>query len=203
MNKILKLTIFLVFVTINQMSSQVTISPEIGFSYMPFTLYGANTTNVSNRIDPLIGFSAKLRIRKFWFIKTRISYSNRENIKWTDLCNCPGYEYNEFRHWDMNIDFSLLTNWSSFSFGIGPSFTKKFGELKNVNNEFEDQNTTEIKPYDIFGFNSLVAIDITKTIGITIFYNRILTDMEGLFSPDGQNRLDFILSYKLVSGGNR
>ena len=203
MNKILTITILLLFLSINNLSSQVTISPELGVSYMPFTLYGANTKNVSNRIGALIGLSAKLQIQQKWFINTRISYSNRENIKWSDLCTCPGYLYSEFRHWDMNIDFSLMASWNSFSFGIGPSFTKKIGELKNVNNEFEDQNTTETKSDDIFGFNSLVAIDITKTIGITIFYNRILTNMEELFSPNGQNRLDVTLSYKLMSRGNR
>ena len=103
----LKILIFLIGLFPFICEAQVTISPEIGISYLPLKLYGATTENMSNRIDYLIGISGRFPIHKYWIIDTRISFINREDLRWTDLCTCPGYLYTDFRHYDINIDFSL------------------------------------------------------------------------------------------------
>lgn len=182
-----------------KLTSQITLSPELGVSYLPFTLYGANTENKSNRIDALIGISAQVPIQNRWFVNTRISFSNRQNIKWTDLCTCPGYLYNEFKHSDFNFDFSIMAKMDAYSFGIGPSFTKKIGVLKTINDEFEEQNTTTSASNDMLGLIGRFSIDVYKNFGVVLTYNRILTNLEGIYSPNGQNRLDFTVSYRIVS----
>lgn len=184
----------------NILFSQVTVSPELGISYLPFELRGANTENESKRVDALLGVSAQLPIHINWYMNTRISYSNRENIKWSDLCTCPGYLYNEFRHYDLNFDLTVMTIVKpNIYIGVGPIYIKKFIELQNVNDQFEDQDITNFYSDDIIGVNFKISIHATEKINFNLSYNRIISNMANSFYPNGRNRVDITISYKLLA----
>ncbi len=179
--------------------AQISILPEIGISYLPFTLHGSNTVNESNRIDGLFGLSAQLPIHEKWYFNTRISYANRENMKWSDLCFCPGFLYHKYIHSDINFDFTFMLNLGKLSLGLDPSITRKFGELISVYKLPENVRMLSGSG-NIFAINSRLSISTINNLYINISYNRILTNLYGIYSPDGQNRLDLTLSYHLFGG---
>src|SRR3989337_1607114 len=99
---------------------QVKILPEIGCSYLPFSFTTANTSNLSHKLDYLVGISTLIPIDKNFRLSTRISFADRHDIQWKDLCTCPGYLGDEFRHSDLNFDVSFLyTKNEKLYFGLG------------------------------------------------------------------------------------
>jgi len=175
-------------------SSQVTLSPEIGISYLPFTLYGANAMKQSNRMDYVFGISSQFPIHKKWFVNSRISYVDREDIKWHDLCSCGEFFYKELRHYDINLDFSLMkTIGSKIKLGIGPSLIVKVAEVEGggIQNPYIYGGNKKL-----YGVNSNIRFQIKK-LHLNLMYVRILNDLSGYASPDGNNRLDLTLGYSL------
>ena len=172
--------------------AQITVSPEVGVSYQPFTLYGANTINKSQRLDLLIGLSAQLPFHKNWYLNTRISYSNREDIKWMDLCTCPLYEYSQFKHSDLNIDFAFMfekANW--LKMGGGPSLISKFAESEIVDGSLENMGVIRTTNQFLFGASLRTTFTIEK-INFHLGYTRLINDLPTYVS---NNRFDFSVSY--------
>lgn len=179
----------------NYSFGQITLSPEIGFSYLPFTLYGANTENISNRIDLSFGVSAQLPLAKKWYVNTRISYSNREDMKWTDLCLCPGYLYSEFVHSDLNFDFTMMRVYKRLSIGLGPSFTRKFIKYNSI--ELNPNNSSfSTGSQNIFGINSRLSYLMYDFIILSVSFNHIVSKIEFYYEPNGRNRFDLTLAYR-------
>ena len=175
-------------------NSQVTLSPEIGISYLPFTLYGANNMKESNRMDYVFGISSQFQIHKKWFVNSKISYVDREDIKWHDLCFCPEFFYDELRHYDINLDFSLMkTLGSKIKLGVGPSLIVKVAEIEGggTQNPYIYGGNTKL-----YAVNSHVRFQL-KNVQFNLMYVRILNDLSGYASPDGNNRLDLTLGYSL------
>lgn len=204
MNRLI-LMILLLSSFMNASKGQITISPEIGISYLPFTLYGANTENSSNRIDYILGISGSVPVHEKWHINTRISYVDREDIKWTDLCTCPGYQYTQYSHSDLNIDFSAnyqLYKW--LYIGGGPSIIRKFNSSllhKNIMEGDVRKNQDEFE----FAANVLLSIKFFR-FTIKAEYARKLqgytVDWAGpSFKPLGKNRYNLLLSYSILTGG--
>ncbi len=148
----------------------------------------------SNRIDYVFGISSQVQIHKNWFVNSKISYVDREDIKWRDLCTCPGYLYDELRHYDINLDFSLIKSISSIiKLGIGPSLMVKVGEIENVENH---NSYIYGGNKELYGVNSIVRFQI-KNIHLNLMYIRIFNGLSGYATPDGNNRLDLTLGYSL------
>jgi len=177
---------------------QVIILPEIGFSNLPFTFSTANTSTISNKLDYLVGISARMTIRHNLEFSSRISFTDRHDIHWTDLCTCPGYLREEFRHADLNFDVSILfTKNEKLYFGLGPSAIRKFAEWERWNDIFEDQNKLLYHNKFFFALNSNV-IFVLQRIRFKLTYIRILSNLSKNFSPAGQNRFDMTVSYDLM-----
>jgi len=174
--------------------AQITVSPEVGVSYLPFTLNGANTVNESKRIDALFGMSAQLPVHKKWYIDTRISYTNRKNIKWTDLCTCPGYEYSQYKHSDLNLDFDIMfkkADW--FKIGMGSSLIRKFIEYRVVHEEIhQGLDTIYTRNSFLYGVNTKVTF-LVKKLNFHLMYIRIINDLPS----NGNNRIDLSVSYPI------
>ncbi len=86
MKKKLLLYFFIVFFfSTFSLNGQITISPEIGLSYLPFKIYprvaGSFTGPHSKEINFLLGVSAQMPIHEKWNAKLRISYANRNNVE--------------------------------------------------------------------------------------------------------------------------
>ncbi|MFZ1677621.1 MAG: hypothetical protein WAT91_10125 [Saprospiraceae bacterium] len=177
---------------------QVIILPEIGFSYLPFTFTTANTSTISNKLDYLVGISARMPIHHNFELSSRISFSDRHDIHWIDLCTCPGYLGEEFRHSDLNFDVSILyTKDEKLNFGLGPSAIRKFAQWETWNDIYDDNITLLYHNKFFFGLNSNV-IFVLQRVGFKITYIRIISNLGNYFSPTGQNRFDMTVSYDLL-----
>lgn len=177
---------------------QVKILPELGFSYLPFTFITANTYQVSHKVDYLVGISAFLPINEGYGLSTRISFSDRQDIQWKDLCTCPGYHGAEFRHSDLNFDVSLLyTKIEKLHFGLGPSVISKFAQMQIWDDIFDDQSVLYYNTKFLFGLNSNL-IFVLHRVEFKLSYIRIISKLNNGFVPAGQNRFDMTLSYDLI-----
>ncbi len=177
---------------------QVNILPEIGFSYVPFTFTTANTSTTSHKVDYLIGITVLIPLHENFGFSSRISFSDRHDIHWRDLCTCPGYQGEEFRHSDLNFDvFFLYTKYEKLNFGLGPSAIRKFAQWETWNDIYDDKNTLLYHNKFFFGLNSNV-IFVLQRVGFKITYIRIISNLDAHFSPAGQNRFDMTVSYNLM-----
>ncbi len=127
MKKTVLLIYFIFFYLPSLLWCLIKILAEFGFSFLPFTISTANTSNPSHKLDYLVGISVQIPIHENLEFSSRISFADRENMQWRDLCLCPGYLGEEFRHADLNFDLSILYSKNKyFHFGLGPSAIIKF-----------------------------------------------------------------------------
>lgn len=176
---------------------QVKILPEIGFSYLPFTFTTANTYQVSHKVDYLVGISAFTPINDDFRLNARISFSDRHDIQWQDLCTCPGYHGEEFRHSDLNLDVSILyTKIEKLHFGLGPSAISKFAQWEIWDDIFDDGSILYNNNKFLFGLNGNL-IYFFQRVGFKLSYIRIISNLDSRFTPAGQNRCDITVSYDL------
>ncbi len=198
MKKTISVIFFVLFFQICSSWCQVKILPEIGISYLPFTFTTANTYQVSHKVDYLVGISAFIPINEGFGLSTRISFSDRHDIQWQELCTCPGYRGDEFRHLDLNFDVSILyTKIEKFHFGLGPSAIMKFAQWEAWNDLYDDQNHLYFNNKFLFGLNSNL-IFVHNRVRFKLSYIRIISNSDSRFIPAGQNRFDITVSYDLV-----
>lgn len=201
-------TIFFIWVlsiTPNELSGQITISPEVGVSYLPFKFVGANTQTYSKKGNLMLGLAAQLPIHKRWYINTRVSFSDRENVMWVDLCLCPGYKYNRYEQSDINLDFSvhyLLTDY--IHFGIGPAIIRK----NKTSIIFLD---TTIAPEEVYysenrfeyGAQAIVTFQ-NNFVALKLEYARKLYNYElSQYVLRGLNRYNVVLAIPIFLGKRR
>lgn len=203
-NKILLSILIIFFFSTSSVKSQITISPEIGISYLPFTLYpqfGGSFRNInSNEVNLLLGISAQMRLYEKWDAKLRISYTNRNDVEWIEYSNTTD-PYFEWKHQDLNIDLNLRYNlYKNLSIGVGPSLIRSFMHLSEVDEErgFSRQFTAN---KFFFGLNAGISLDV-KRININLLYIRTRRYKGGTVyrAPNGNNRLDFTIGYRIGKG---
>jgi hypothetical protein len=173
----------------------VKITAEVGISYLPFTFTTANTITKQRQPDYTVGISAWLPVHQQYMFISRISFSDRQDVQWQDLCTCPGYEGEKFSHSDLNLDLSIAYAISEkLILGAGPSAIRKFAQWEIRNSLYEDQNAFHYDHRFFFGLHWHASV-IFNRIGFRMSYVRILSNLSGFRSPSGQDRIDMTASY--------
>ncbi len=186
-----------------------SIGPEIGISYLPYTLLTANRKVESKRVDLVFGINAELPIADKWKVNSRISYSKREAARWRDMLLIPTTNYREYRHQDLNIDFSLYYHFADIiSIGLGPSVVKKMNSsvstyyfpeamvLYGLENFSRDEN------HVLFEVNS--GIKLTKgRFNLNMRYFRRLKNKINFLHIIGKNKLELTLNVMILGYKNK
>ncbi len=207
-NKILLYLFIISFFSVSSVHSQITVSPEIGLSYLPFKFYPYNEnveTHVirSRRPTLLLGISARMPIHKKWDANLRISYTNRNDLQWVDTRSGVARldtEY-EWKHQDLNIDVNFHYQLDEkVSIGMGPSLIRSFLEFSQQHNG-EDIYPLQKRSLYFFGLNSGISIKM-KRINVNLMYLRTRR-YNGKLSwhvPNGDNRIDLTIGYRIGKG---
>ena len=202
MEIIKRIVLIISFLTILSGTSfgQISIIPEVGVSYLPFHLNGANTDIFSRKADMIYGLSALMSIHNNWIISSRIAYADREDHMWMELCTCPGYQYTKFEQSHISLDFGILYTLSDyFNVGIGPNVIRR---LKTGTTILD----TAISPNPIYssedrfeyGFQFLFGVDVSFAV-FRLEYGRII-DNNQLRYPriEGRNRYNAIIGIPIL-----
>jgi hypothetical protein len=200
------MSIFLVSI---KLAGQIAVSLEAGISYWPFALETLNSgTRYSNRIDYLVGVSGTVPVHEMWHLNMRLSYSSRENMRWRDLAFCPGYEYSEYTHNDLNIDFSVRYQaLSKVSLWAGPSIVRKINSASSLHSVIGspcESATLRIDRF-IYGFNLASSTNI-KGLIIKAEYAHLFwkdPELRTYRKISGRHRYNLVLSYPVFKGKNR
>ncbi len=185
-----------------QGKSQITIHPEVGLSYFPFAYYENAKANFK-RIDFLYGVSAYLPISDKLNAQTRISFTDREDIRfsWGDSRDYQ-YRYSDYIRSELNLDFRLNIYLTEFlNWGIGASLIRTFAEIKDTH--WNHDNTERYTYYGNNKFSSGVNIGLSAKLDrwrIHLYYLRTIRVKDILFYHTGRNRLDLTVSYHLFGG---
>ncbi len=200
--KILLYLIIIFFFSISSVNSQITVSPEIGLSYLPFTLYpqtrGEFRIINSKELNFLLGVSAHMPIYKKWDAKLRISYANRNNVEWSEFRDFdPGSDFT-WKHQDLNIDLNVRYQLSkNISVGIGPSLIRSFMERNQIEREDGEAFQLKINKF-FFGLNAGISLKIKKaTVNLMYLRTRRYNGEIPFRAPIGNNRLDFTVGYRI------
>lgn len=179
--------------------AQVSISPEIGFSRAPFVVYGANTKNESKRLELLLGINGQFNLTEKLRFNARVSYVDREGLKWADLCICPDYLYTEYKQEELNLDFNIMYPvYKNIYLGIGPSLIQK------LNAEFIDTDIDMVTVWDFsdlyYGINGLLEVKYRRFAIKLMYIRRFKPDDLVIKYTEGINRFDFTISYAVFGG---
>jgi len=179
--------------------AQVKVSPEIGGSYAPYTIYGINTQHTSNRLDYLFGINGSLQISKHFLANLRISYVDREDFKWQDLVLRPKYLYSTYTQSDLNMELSLLYTISeAFDAGAGYTLVRRIKSEYFINDVDEDF----LWQYNNWngGFHAMIVFHYRRFYARLTYARRFQPyDLVFLFS-EGQDRFDLTVGYELFGG---
>jgi hypothetical protein len=182
--------------------AQVSISPEIGFSRAPFALYGANSFDDSKSFDLFYGINGQAKITDRFSANVRISYVEREDLSWQDLCICvilnDSYEHN-----DLNLDLDVVyTLKNGFSFGVGPSLIRKINTIHSRN--YKDGSSTERVFNDSYlALNGFLAYSYQRMTLKTMYVRRFEPDNLVFQYTEGISRFDFSINYAVFGSRNK
>lgn len=181
------------------LTAQVKVSPEIGVSYAPFMFYSANTKQVAEGVDYMLGINGSVQLTDRFLTNLRISYVDREDFKWQDLCLCPDYLYSTFTHSDLNMELSLLYSISE-AFDAGAGYTL----VRLIDAEFfvRDLEQDFLWEYDNWngGLHAMVVYHYRRFYARLTYARRFKPyDLLYLFS-EGQDRFDLTVGYELFGG---
>ena len=205
MKKKLLLYFFIVFFfSTFSLNGQITISPEIGLSCLPFTFYpqtlGSFNIIHSKEVNLLLGVSAQMPVHEKWNTKLRISYTNRNNVEWVESGSSSLSDIFDsgWKHQDLNIDLNLGYNlYKNISIGVGPSLIRSFGEFTRANREDSEIFSSKANKF-FFGLNAVVSLEIEKlTISLMYLRTRRYNGRTPVRLPNGDNRLDFTVGYRI------
>ena len=204
MKRLLFLVVALFWLFPNKGMAQITIHPEVGTSLFPFTLNESHPAVKSNRLDFMYGVSAYLSLGKNLFVQTKISYTDREDLRnnytaGTDIY----YLYDDFIRRELNIDFSLNHELNEyFEVKLGPSLIRSFAgyrtaylddDFDNILYSFSSNNSYA------GGINTGISLKFHR-FRINLSYLRVIRMKEKYFYTLGQNRFDLTVSYHLLGG---
>ena len=181
--------------------AQVKVSPEIGGSYAPYTIYGINTQHTSNRLDYLFGINGSLQISKHFLANLRISYVDREDFKWLDLCLCPDYLYSAYTQSDLNVELSLLYSFNS-TFYVGGGYT--LVRRMNTAYFYKEVDSELTRHYNDFnsGMHLMAVYHYRRFYARLTYAHRFQPYEPAYLFFEGQNRFDLTVGYELFGGGS-
>jgi hypothetical protein len=178
---------------------QVSISPEAGISYFPFTIVTASTgQRHSNNLSYIAGVSGSVPVRQNWHLSLRVSYSARENVEWTELLVC--HNITTYTHNDLNLDASAHYQASRLlSFWAGPSIIKKLDSYYTV----RIPSSSCSAPYSsdrrlnrfIYGVNSGIGFNIRSLVIKAEYFYLITDELLGSFDILGRQRYNLVLAH--------
>ena len=178
--------------------SQISISPEIGLSYLPFDLKGQNASVSSNKIDYVIGLSAQIPLAEQWSVKTRLSFSDRNDARWMESCICPGYQYTEYSQADINVDFILNYHLRHFVFiGAGPSIIRKIDSYLWENNLLAEIPRISQNKFE-YGFTVGVMFNLINWNFSIETMRKLFNQSIDFFPLKGDYRFNIIIGYNLI-----
>lgn len=193
-------TILLFICGPSSLPAQVKVSPEIGVSYAPFTIYGINTQHTSNRLDYLFGINGSLQISKRILANLRISYVDREDFQWQDLCLCPDYLYSTYTQSDLNMELSLLYALNS-TFHIGGGYT--IIRRMNTGFSFVEVDSEPTQYYNDWnsGLHLMMVYHYRRFYARLMYARRFKPYEPAYLFFEGQDRFNFTVGYELFGGG--
>ena len=204
-NKTLIYFFIISFFSLSSVNGQITVSPEIGLSYLPFKIFprlaGSFTGLTSKEVNILLGVSGQMPIHEKWNAKLRISYANRNDVEWSEFGDFgPGSDF-QWKHQDLNIDLNVRYNLhKNLSVGLGPSLIRSFMEFNRTNHEDDEKVQSKGNRF-FFGLNTGISLEIKK-ININLMYLRTnrYNGKPPHFTPYGNNRFDLTVGYKIGKG---
>lgn len=195
MKKIICLVAPIILAATMRCMGQVTISPEIGISYLPFTIYGSSSITQSNRIDYLLGISGNFLISEKWYVNTRVSYTRREPVTWINHNFAQDYIY-ELKHNDLNIDFSANYKISkTFHIGAGPIIVRQINStLSSMGEIFGESYSYPVNRFQ-YGIQSALSADF-RVVVMKLEYARKILNAEPiiLYGTTGKDRYNMTLA---------
>lgn len=205
MKKIISLVVPIIFAAIMRCMGQVTVSPEIGVSYLPFSVYSIQDWEThSNRIDYLIGMSGSLPISEKWYVNMRISYCGRERVKWKHSSIEQSFSH-EYTHNDINIDFS--TNFKiteMLHIGAGPMLIRKINSTLSAVGDIYGQSYTYSVNRFQYGVQFALSADF-RFIILKLEYGRKIFKADNflLYNITGKDRFNMTLAVPITKREKR
>jgi hypothetical protein len=204
----------LVFVAFIQCSAtkqalgQVTLSPEVGVSYLPY-IYGViEGERSSESVNVLIGISGTIPVKEQWYIYTRISYTPRKNFSWYEYSGIATrlWEFT-YEHNDINIDFSVTkTLFDKYYLGLGPSVVRKINTTLTTSHYvyYTPEPFVSSSNYDAFyyGVSATAGMDIKWGVLKLEYFQRFKSCCG--YPPFFTNkRINLVYSYPIQVGKRR
>jgi len=199
MRTTLDICLLLFTIGISDLPAQVKVSPEIGVSYAPFMFYSANTEQVAEGVDYMLGINGSVQLTDRFLANLRVSYVDREDFKWQDLVLRPKYLYSTYTQSDLNMELSLLYTISeAFDAGAGYTLVRRIKSEYFINDVDEDF----LWQYNNWngGFHAMIVFHYRRFYARLTYARRFQPyDLVFLFS-EGQDRFDLTVGYELFGG---
>lgn len=183
---------------------QVSLSPEIGVSYLPYRYGLFEVHKPSESVNVLIGISGTVPVKEQWYIYTRISYAPRKNFSWHEYAGIAT-KYWEFtyEHNDINIDFSVTrTLFDKFYFGLGPSVLRKINTTLTTSHYviFTPEPYVRSSNEDAFyyGMSATAGMDVGWGVLKLEYFQRFNSCCRPPFYTN--KRINFVYSYPIQVG---
>jgi hypothetical protein len=196
--RVLVLVLAILCVALNG-KGQVSISPEAGISYFPFTIVTASAgQRHSNHLSYIAGVSGSVPVHQNWRLSLRVSYSARENVEWTELLVC--HNKTTYTHNDLNLDASAHYQVSRLlSFWAGPSIIRKLDSYYTV----RIPSSPCSAPYSsdrrldrfLYGVNSGIGFNARSLVIKAEYFYLITDELLGSFDILGRQRYNLVLAY--------
>ena len=128
-----------------------------------------------------------------------VSYVDREDFKWQDLCLCPDYLYSTYTQSDLNMELSLLYYLNStFHIGVGYTIVRRLntgfffvevdGEPKQYYNDLNS------------GLHLMMVYHYRRFYAKLMYARRFKPYEPDYLLFEGQDRLDLTVGYELFGG---
>lgn len=179
--------------------SQVTIGPEVGFSYLPINLHDDGNKIVSKNFDFIFGLSGKFLLNEKWFMNTSLTYTKRKEVNWYNHGIVQSNIQVFYKQNDINIDITSLYKIKNFvGVGFGPSVIRKFHSGLGTRHDLTGDEGQIIRNQTFFCINSLLQIEVER-FNINLKYVRKFKSdfVDFINITEGKNRFDLTISMKL------
>ena len=195
---ILVITLFTLILNTPSLS-QVTIGPEVGFSYLPFNLLHSDGKIESKNSDFIFGISGKFSLGKKWYMNTRLTYTKRKELEWEERNIVPTYIKIFYKQNDINIDISFVYHIKKFvGVGLGPSIIRKYKSGLGTRMELTGEEGQIIQNRTYIGIHSLAQIEVKRFTLNLQYVRKFKSDfVDFVYITGGKNRCDLTISMKL------
>lgn len=119
--------LFLTFLSMS--SAQVSLAPELGVYYRPFTLGGINSYRDIREPEMYLGLLGEVKLTQKLFLQTRVSYIFKNNHSISmDIVTPPEFNGSKLYQEEMNFDILILYKlFNKLKIGVGHGFGHKLG----------------------------------------------------------------------------